>query len=644
MFDGGIDTESGSDEEIVVQPKKRTTRASIARQPVVDIIADPPKRQRTTRASIAKQSALEVSFTDDEDTAEIKPKKNRRALSKPTKTPARNKAYAPLGDNFNDPLDQDQPFTDEEENTTHQKPFIRSIKKETRSRISLAVEQSMRDAPPDILIPAAIRGKNKAGFRSGNAAPAKTPMKSFFRDSELDYSMPISIPRHLNRDAEILEQNNDTPVESEPEPSPPPSPKKGRAKVKKVTGTEDEDLKPSKRTKVSKKKGAVRGRSNTADSQAQPIEPVPAAVKAEAHGHEEKASTIASPRPDPRRVGGPRRAGAEQESQQLQRESIASLVSTIPDAASTVPDEHPYLPHRTEQIPEAPIGYVAEKEEELSESGSVVRHIVEVRESFGAGAISVEKDPDATEDEEHVTEPEPEHSPSPPPQSVRKSPHKASPQKASPPKTSPQKANPKKNQRQPTPSESERESDTKEHEEHEEPAPSLAPSSPFQEHISPRPEVHEMEVDGPRYESELPVGSEGVEQEEPEVIVADSSHREPTDSPDPAKQPRAPLSPVRKQIMIPLQSTPKAKQARTVQTSRPWSPIDLDVVFASQPGVEVDEAGLTAAERDMTVEEWVKWNAANAERRLNERGERMIVIFEEKGRSARACIEGIPTV
>ena len=72
----------------------------------------------------------------------------------------------------------------------------------------------------------------------------------------------------------------------------------------------------------------------------------------------------------------------------------------------------------------------------------------------------------------------------------------------------------------------------------------------------------------------------------------------------------------------------------------------MDVVFPAPNSSlgDAGEGGLTAAEREMTVEDWIKWKAACGQRRLNEQAEKLIGILESKGREARMAIEGIPTV
>ena len=72
--------------------------------------------------------------------------------------------------------------------------------------------------------------------------------------------------------------------------------------------------------------------------------------------------------------------------------------------------------------------------------------------------------------------------------------------------------------------------------------------------------------------------------------------------------------------------------------------MDLDTVFHGSD-MEIDEsAGLTEKEKEMTVTDWVKWNAARGEERLCREAEKLIEIFEREGRRAIDAVEGIETV
>lgn len=59
--------------------------------------------------------------------------------------------------------------------------------------------------------------------------------------------------------------------------------------------------------------------------------------------------------------------------------------------------------------------------------------------------------------------------------------------------------------------------------------------------------------------------------------------------------------------------------------------------------VDLDDAlkRLTSPERDMSVEDWILWNARGAEERLRGECERLIGSFETEGNRALQCLEGV---
>lgn len=591
LYDGRASTD---EDEIVVQPKRqRATRASIARG---GAIMAPPKRQRATRASIARQQPIVdyATFTDAEDAIASKPTKGRRAISKILKSAVKSKTYVPVDEDMGDnSLVHDEQLTGEEDTTSLQKPFVRSTKRSTKSRASLVVEQQMKDAPNDVLVPTASKGKKNS--RAGSTAPSanvvmKTPLKPFFKDNQ-DFSMPVSVPRHLNRDVEILDQNSDVPSEME-DSAPEPPVKKGRGRSRKNSVTAE--AAKSKRTRVTKKTGTVaKSRSRSVERETPIVINVPDEVPA--------AESIQSPPREPEPELEPEQAEKPKHGDERQpRQSMASWVSTIPDDSPhhDVPEDHIGDTNIPDSEPEQP-----------SDADSAVKD-AKINDSIpGIDEASPVEPPVEVEEEPETEEPVT--------QSRRQSPRK------SPLKTSPTKA-PK----------AQIVGETSMHEQ----------PSPFREHTSPKPELapaKEMSIDHDTDVSDvfLPESLHGT----PAIVTPRQHH-----SPDRAERqsseaPRSPLSPVRRQIIIPLVTTPKEK-VRTLQSSHTWSPADLDAVFAPPDDEDEEMSGLTAVECEMTVEEWVKWNSANAERRLNDRAERMIAMFEEKGREAMACIEGIPTI
>jgi hypothetical protein len=93
-----------------------------------------------------------------------------------------------------------------------------------------------------------------------------------------------------------------------------------------------------------------------------------------------------------------------------------------------------------------------------------------------------------------------------------------------------------------------------------------------------------------------------------------------------------------------------------------WTAADLEEVFCLE-GTEDEEQnkeeegtgglreivgrvkrGLSVEERAMSVEGWVRWNAARCEEGLRARCEEMVMRFEREGARAMGVLEGIECV
>jgi hypothetical protein len=120
-------------------------------------------------------------------------------------------------------------------------------------------------------------------------------------------------------------------------------------------------------------------------------------------------------------------------------------------------------------------------------------------------------------------------------------------------------------------------------------------------------------------------------------------------------------------VRIPLAtSTPIASPSRRnvvagLQTTNPWTAVDLDEIFLKSPS-EKENAnqettvllamalgkakmrGLTSPERKMTVGEWIIFNAGLAEEKLRGECERMVGVFEGEGGRAMRVLEGVECV
>ena len=132
-----------------------------------------------------------------------------------------------------------------------------------------------------------------------------------------------------------------------------------------------------------------------------------------------------------------------------------------------------------------------------------------------------------------------------------------------------------------------------------------------------------------------------------------------------------PLSPLKKvQIQPPQPGTPTTSRAIAtllmspskiggLKSDVPWSAADVELCFqaysaSASPehgkeneawrwlGAGADElGGLSSPEKKMSVEQWVKEGARQAEERLRIEGERVVGVFEGEGRRALRALEGI---
>ncbi|TVY39757.1 Protein bir1 [Lachnellula subtilissima] len=104
----------------------------------------------------------------------------------------------------------------------------------------------------------------------------------------------------------------------------------------------------------------------------------------------------------------------------------------------------------------------------------------------------------------------------------------------------------------------------------------------------------------------------------------------------------------------PSMSPSKRNIIAGLQTLHPWSSADLDTVFMKSPnggnvvmntkalfGEEMKTGALASPEKKMSVEEWIHYNAEQAEERLRNECERMVSSFEQQGTRAMRALEGI---
>lgn len=111
--------------------------------------------------------------------------------------------------------------------------------------------------------------------------------------------------------------------------------------------------------------------------------------------------------------------------------------------------------------------------------------------------------------------------------------------------------------------------------------------------------------------------------------------------------------------LAPLTATPsrmspsKRNVIAGLQSTTPWSSVNLDAIFGTPKARADKENGverllkqgkeLSSPEKQMTVEEWIYFNAGEAEKKLKHECERMVGLFESEGTRAMNVLEGLAT-
>ncbi|MCJ1388863.1 hypothetical protein MMC18_001713 [Xylographa bjoerkii] len=143
----------------------------------------------------------------------------------------------------------------------------------------------------------------------------------------------------------------------------------------------------------------------------------------------------------------------------------------------------------------------------------------------------------------------------------------------------------------------------------------------------------------------------------PSPQSSDAENQPPSSRPSQQRPPLFETSPSRPQtIRIPLAaSTPNTSPSRrniasSVQTTLPWTTVDVENIFlgsakATQPlpqtSVNRLKDCLSSPEKEMTVEEWIQFNAEKGEEDLRNECERLVGRFEGEGNRALRTLEGI---
>ena len=154
----------------------------------------------------------------------------------------------------------------------------------------------------------------------------------------------------------------------------------------------------------------------------------------------------------------------------------------------------------------------------------------------------------------------------------------------------------------------------------------------------------------PQQEATPPPGDDEPPNRSPTPQSSDAENQPPSSRPPSSKR-KTPILPLTSQT--PRLSPSKRNMIPGDQLSRDsWKPIDLDGVFLPSPSyaqlgnkdafnIETIVQTLTSDEKQLTVEDWIKKNAGQAEDRLQQECERMIGKFEDEGNRALTSMEGI---
>ncbi|KAL1856518.1 hypothetical protein Daus18300_010675 [Diaporthe australafricana] len=147
----------------------------------------------------------------------------------------------------------------------------------------------------------------------------------------------------------------------------------------------------------------------------------------------------------------------------------------------------------------------------------------------------------------------------------------------------------------------------------------------------------------------------------PSPQASDAENRPPSSKPNTTSSKGKRIPPV----SLPAATTPthqmspsrqlspsKQNVISSLQSAEPWTAVDLDSVFAEHHNDQEDASGaadrffakggeLTEHERNMTVEEWIYYNAGQAEQKLKFECESMVMAFEKEGTRAMRVLEGL---
>ncbi|KAI5463826.1 hypothetical protein BGZ63DRAFT_200746 [Mariannaea sp. PMI_226] len=118
-----------------------------------------------------------------------------------------------------------------------------------------------------------------------------------------------------------------------------------------------------------------------------------------------------------------------------------------------------------------------------------------------------------------------------------------------------------------------------------------------------------------------------------------------------------PEASVKRVVLAPVAATPmrgspsKRNMMAGLRSTTPWVELDVDAILGS-PRTNGDKENakerflkqgktLTSPEKSMTVEEWIQYNAGEAEKKLKDECEAMVSRFESEGSKAMRVLEGL---
>ncbi|KAL8859622.1 MAG: hypothetical protein Q9178_004021 [Gyalolechia marmorata] len=147
----------------------------------------------------------------------------------------------------------------------------------------------------------------------------------------------------------------------------------------------------------------------------------------------------------------------------------------------------------------------------------------------------------------------------------------------------------------------------------------------------------------------------------PKVVISpqssDAENQPPSSRPSARRPPLSTQSPskVQNTKMVLVATTPTASPTKRnisrLQSTLPWTSVDFEKLFMASPAAEKENLPvttsknakevLTSPEKNLTVEEWIRYNAKRGEDKLRDDCERLVGRFEGEGVRALKTLEGI---